>query len=209
MKTVSSYEIAKMLLTVSQEMSLNKSYLVDIDSKIGDGDLGLTMEKGFVAASRFAQANSKLPPSELLIKSGFEIIKVAPSTMGNLMGSGLIQGGKAVNGKDTLSSSDLVLFMEGFLQGVLIRGKAQVGEKTIVDVLVPTVEKMKSYKGESPIEVLREGLKGAQEGIETEHEMMNQHGKAAVFREKTIGMKDPGSEAVLIMIKAFVEGLGS
>ncbi|WP_319563269.1 dihydroxyacetone kinase subunit L [Marispirochaeta sp.] len=182
-------------------------YLIELDSAVGDGDLGITMEKGFLAAAALAAAMSESRPGSILMKAGIEIAKVAPSTMGTLMGTGLMRGGKAVIGKDSLNASDMVDFFAGFLQGVTDRGKAKAGEKTILDVLIPMVDAMRAYKGTDITEVLGWAKKGAIQGIENEKTMMSQHGKAAVFREKTIGVKDPGSEAVLLMIGACYESM--
>jgi phosphoenolpyruvate---glycerone phosphotransferase subunit DhaL len=191
-----------MLTSIADSMTLRRGYLIDLDSVIGDGDLGITMDKGFRAASDFAKNNTSLPPAALLAKSGMEIVRVAPSTMGTLMGTGFMGGGKALDNKEELGASDMTVFFEGFLSGIQSRGKANQGGKTIVDILVPVVEQMRGYKGDDIAEVLTCAEKGARQGLETEKGMMSQHGKAAVFREKTLNLIDPGSEAMAIMISA-------
>ena len=100
MEKVDSKSICLILEGIAESMSEKRGYLIELDSVIGDGDLGITMEKGFRAASDFASSNSSLLPGEILSKSGMEIIKIAPSTMGTLMGSGLMYGGKKVSGKN-------------------------------------------------------------------------------------------------------------
>lgn len=202
MQTMNSSDIVRMLTVIADSMSEKRSLLIELDSAIGDGDLGITMEKGFSAAAEFAKRNETLEPGMILMKSGMEIVKVAPSTMGTLMGTGLMRGGKAVVGKAELSVADMTLFFEGFLSGVLDRGRAKPGEKTIVDVLIPAVEAMKVYRGDDIGGLLSCAVAGAEKGIENEKGMISQHGKAAVFREKTRELKDPGSEAVFILIVA-------
>ena len=207
MEKIDSKSMCLIMEGIAKSMSENREYLIELDSVIGDGDLGITMEKGFRAASYFASSNPSLQPGDLLSKGGMEIIKNAPSTMGTLMGSGLMYGGKKVSGKNELRSSDMILFFEGFLEGVLKRGKAVRGDKTIVDVIYPAVEFMKEYDGFGLVEIMECALKGAKKGIDDEKSMMSQHGKAAVFREKTIGLKDPGSEAVLVMIESIYNSI--
>ncbi len=202
MEQLNPGDVIRMLGAVAEEMSAQRSYLIELDSAIGDGDLGITMEKGYHAAYAFAKENPVMNPGDLLMRSGMQIVKVAPSTMGTLMGTGLMRGGKAVAGKETLSSQDMTAFFEGFLQGVMDRGKAERGEKTIVDILYPLVESMKAYQGTDIEGVLSAGVTGAHEGLESEKGMMSQHGKAAVFREKTREMTDPGSAAIIILIEA-------
>ena len=197
-----STNIVTMLQTVSEAMTLKRPYLIELDSAIGDGDLGITMDKGFKAAAEFAQNNQTLLPGDILMRGGMQIVKVAPSTMGTLMGTGLMRGGKALSAKEKLFSSDLVLFFEGFLQGVMERGKAKPGEKTIIDVLMPAVAAMRAYEGNDIQEIFEAAVLGARQGLENEKGMMSQHGKAAVFREKTKDLLDPGSMAVVILLEA-------
>ena len=207
MKTICSEDIPAMLEGVSKAFSDNKGYLVDIDSQIGDGDLGITMEKGFKALADFGAANSQMLPGQMLMRGGMEIIKTAPSTMGTLVGSGFMNGGKALGDKKDLCASDILLFFEGFLDGVKRRGKAEAGEKTIIDVLIPAIEEMQANHVEDINEMLSAAVLGAERGREMEKRMVSRHGKAAVFREKTRGLPDPGSEAIYIMIKAMRDSL--
>lgn len=202
MEKMGTAEIVAMLGTIAQAMKDKRQYLIELDSAIGDGDLGITMEKGYEAAYAYAKENQSLKPGDLLMRCGMQIVKVAPSTMGTLMGTGLMRGGKLLSGKNILNSSDLTLFFEGFLQGILERGKAKQGEKTIVDILFPIVQQMQAYQGTDCRAVLQAGVAGAYEGLEAEKGMMSQHGKAAVFREKTLQMIDPGSMAIVIFIEA-------
>jgi dihydroxyacetone kinase-like protein len=207
MQQLDTSHIVAMLHSISQAMSDKREYLIELDSAIGDGDLGITMEKGFKAAYEYAVANPQSNPGDLLMRCGMQIVKTAPSTMGTLMGSGFMRGGKAIGGKETLVAADIHDFFAGFLQGVLERGKAKEGEKTIVDILVPMVAAMKGYEGTDILKMLERGVEGAHLGLEQEQGMMSQHGKAAVFREKTKDMIDPGSMAVVILIEACAAGL--
>jgi dihydroxyacetone kinase-like protein len=207
MDCIDSDMVVELLQVIADAMVEKKSYLIELDSTLGDGDLGITMEKGFNAASAMARSLESCEPGIMFMKAGMEIANVAPSTMGTLMGTGFMRGGKAVVGKESLHAADMVEFFAAFYQGVADRGKAKLGDKTILDVLDPSVQAMKIYPGDD-IECLFEAaLEGASQGLEKELGMMSQHGKAAVFREKTIGMQDPGSVAVQIMINAFHKGM--
>ncbi len=207
MERIGTSEVIRMLESIANAMSKQRNYLIKLDSAIGDGDLGITMEKGFQAAYAFAKENGTLLPGDLLMRAGMQVVKVAPSTMGTLMGTGLMRGGKTIAEKEYLEAQDLKSFFEGFLQGVLDRGKAKCGEKTIIDVLYPLVNAMKKYEGSDLEEILTAGVTGAHTGLASEKGMMSQHGKAAIFREKTLDMIDPGSMAIIILIEACLEGL--
>ncbi len=203
MKTrADAQDIVRLLDTVAAAMTAQRPRLIELDSVIGDGDLGITMEKGFAAAAALAHTSAALEPGAILMKAGMEIVKVAPSTMGTLMGTGLMRGGKAVAGKPQLTAADMTTFLRAFLSGVMERGKAKPGEKTIVDVLIPAVDAMEAYSGEDVERVWAEAERGAAEGVEATKRMVSQHGKAAVFREKTKGLEDPGGAAVFALISA-------
>jgi dihydroxyacetone kinase-like protein len=203
MKTrADAQDIVRLLDTAAAAMASQRTRLIELDSVIGDGDLGLTMEKGFAAAASIAHASAALEPGAILMKAGMEIVKLAPSTMGTLMGTGLMRGGKAVMGKGELTARDMTAFLRAFLSGVIERGKAKPGEKTIVDVLIPAVDAMEAYRGEDIEQVWAEAERGAAEGVEATKRMVSQHGKAAVFREKTQGLEDPGGAAVFALISA-------
>ena len=187
----------------------NRTVLTELDSAIGDGDLGVTMEKGFVAAAETARELSAEEPGSVLMKAGMAIAKSAPSTTGTLLATGLMRGGKAVAGKPELSVPDMKVFLAAFLQGVMDRGKTKPGEKTLVDILVPAVSAMESYEGDDAAQAWKQAEEGAARGVEAAKALESQRGRAAIFREKTIGLEDPGGRAAYILIKSFADALGA
>jgi len=198
-----------MLECAAKAMSENRTLLIELDSVIGDGDLGITMDKGFTAAAKTANELSAEEPGSIFMKAGMTISREAPSTTGTLMATGLMRGGKAVAGRQELSAADMKVFLAAFLQGVMDRGKAKPGEKTLVDVLVPAVEAAESFTGDDAALIWKQAEEGALRGIEAAKSLQAQHGKAAVFREKTIGLEDPGGRAVYLFIKSFAEALNT
>jgi dihydroxyacetone kinase-like protein len=204
---ISSKDIISVIEESAKNMSAEKDVLISLDQVIGDGDLGITMEKGFTAAAATVKELVSSAPSEIFMKAGMALINNAPSTMGTLMGSGLMRGGKALAGKNELDASDMRLFLTSFTQGIADRGKAKPGEKTLLDILGPAIQSMENYQGEDCAEMWEEAEKGALAGIEAAKLMESQHGKAAVFREKTRGLEDPGGRAAYIFIKSVAAAL--
>ena len=202
---VNSITVLQMLEDAAWTMAENRAALIELDSVIGDGDLGITMEKGFAAAREATRGLVGEEPGAIFMKAGMAMAKAAPSTMGTLMATGLMRGGKAVAGKTELSVPDMKAFLAAFLQGVMDRGKAKPGEKTLVDILEPAVHEMESYSGDDAAELWEKTLEGASRGVESAKAMESQHGKAAVFREKTRGLEDPGGRAAYLLIKSFAE----
>ncbi|MEK0250678.1 DAK2 domain-containing protein [Raoultella sp. BAC10a-01-01] len=121
----------------SAELSLKRDELIKLDQAVGDGDLGITMQKAFHAAQQI-QPEQEKGIAHYLIQCGFAMARAAPSTMGTLMATGFMRGGKALAPElITLSAADLAAFFSAFTQGIAERGKAQPGDKTVLDVLLP------------------------------------------------------------------------
>ena len=184
-------------------MDQHRDDLIAIDSAIGDGDLGLTMTKAFAAADDRCSDVAERDVGRLFSQAGMAIAKAAPSTMGTLMATGFMRGGKAVSGKPTLEPADLATFFRAFADGVMERGKAKPGEKTIVDVLHPVADALAAAALADPASVAAIALNAAEAGLEAARGMMAQHGKAAVYREQTIGKPDPGATAGRLVIQGF------
>ncbi len=112
-------------------MEANKSVLTELDSVVGDGDLGLTMSDGFAAAARYAQQSEERDLGRFFYMAGKAMASAVPSTMGTLMASGLMQAGKAFKGRETLGLTEAGVLFQAWYDGVQQRGKAQPGEKNL------------------------------------------------------------------------------
>lgn len=204
METFDVKAAAAVLSAISAGMEANKMRLIELDRVIGDGDLGLTMTAGFAGAAADPAALAETTPGKLWMKAGMAINRHAPSTMGTLMATGFMRGGKALGDKEQVDARDLAAFYQAFCQGVQERGKAKQGDKTILDSLIPAADAAKSAAdaGKNLAETAKAAADAAKEGMEQSKTLMSQHGKAAVFREKTIGLIDPGSAAFCLVASA-------
>src|SRR5690554_5411347 len=117
-----------------------KDYLIQLDSAMGDGDLGLTMTTGFDAAANFMDGYEGTDIGIALMQAGMAMNNAASSTMGTLISSALIRAGKAAKGSDTVDSELYLTMATAAIEGIMDRGKAKVGDKTILDVFVPVLE---------------------------------------------------------------------
>ncbi|MGI6467412.1 MAG: dihydroxyacetone kinase family protein [Sphaerochaetaceae bacterium] len=118
----------KAIFTKLNEMAqANRDYLIELDSVMGDGDLGLTMAAIFKAGDEFAQSYTDDDIGSMLMKGGMVMAKAAPSTMGTLMATGFMRGGKALRDKTEISLNDMALFWRTFTDGIAERGKSKVG----------------------------------------------------------------------------------
>lgn len=193
-----------MFQSVANIFADEKEHLCEMDANMGDGDLGLTMSKGYGELPGIIREN--LLPDDLgrtLAKAGMKLTNVIPSTMGLLMSSGLMTGGKAVQGTGVFGPSELGKFLEGFAEGIHKRGKCELGERTIYDALYPAGQKAvaAAAEGGDLAAVITAALDGAKSGVEATKEMLPKYGKAAVFTAKAKGIEDQGAVAGELLIQ--------
>jgi dihydroxyacetone kinase-like protein len=197
-------DVIKILQNLKQLFNDNKDFLVELDGRMGDGDLGLTMSKAFTAACDELTDTEETDIGKIFMKAGMLMAKAAPSTMGTLMGTGFMRGGKAVSGKGEISTADLADFFQAFVGGIMERGKAKPGEKTIIDSLKPAADTLSQLSQEDPAKALQKALLSAEDGLESTKEMVAQHGRIAYYKEQSKGHEDPGATAGMILIKGFM-----
>ena len=178
--------------------------LCEMDAQIGDGDLGLTMHKGYSALPDLIRENAE--PGDIgktLMKSGMKMASVVPSTMGTLMSSGVMEGGKALKGKSEIGPAELAAYLTAFAAGIQKRGKCQLGDRTILDAVDAAAKKAAAAveAGAADLDaVINAAVEGATEGVEATKQMTPKFGKAAVFAAKAIGTPDQGAVAGRYMI---------
>jgi phosphoenolpyruvate---glycerone phosphotransferase subunit DhaL len=183
--------------------------LIALDGQVGDSDLGLTMSKGFAAAAD-AVVGSQDPVGKLFMRAGMAIAKAAPSTMGTLMATGFMRGGKALEGAALLGTAEALRFWEAFTNGIAERGKAKPGDKTVLDALLPAVEALRTAaaSGEALGPAMAAAAKAAAAGLEATKGMVAQHGKAACFGEKTRGLPDAGATVGCQVVETMAQVAG-
>jgi phosphoenolpyruvate---glycerone phosphotransferase subunit DhaL len=207
MNSLGVQDIRAIVSGIAAIMAEKKDELISLDGAMGDGDLGLTMEKGFAAARDDAAAAAETDLGKLLMKIGMAIARAAPSTMGTLVGSGFMSGGKAVSGVPALGVKEMASFFEAFTTGVMQRGKSKPGEKTIVDVLLPAAEALKaSASAGVDLPAAFRGFRAAAAyGREQAKGMVAQHGRLAYYQEKSKGQEDPGAVACTYILQGFCD----
>lgn len=209
MNNLNSSDLKGIFAKIKDIMNENKDWLFELDSAMGDGDLGITMSSGFCKVNKIISKLNEEKTGKIFIKAGMTLAETVPSTLGTLMATGFMRAGKSVKDKTEVDLSDFVLMMSAFVEGVMERGKAKPSEKTIIDSLYPAFEALKSASESN--KSLKEGFKQAYEaankGVEATKEMISKHGRGAWYGEKSIGKKDPGAVAGMLLIKGFHEYL--
>jgi dihydroxyacetone kinase-like protein len=206
MESYKAADLKRFFDVMSDLVQENKDLLTKLDSELGDGDLGITMTKGFGKAAVDLKDFDETDVGKLLVKGGMVIASAAPSTMGTLIATGFMRGGKAVTGKDIIGLEGLVDVLDSFVSGIMDRGKAKPGDKTIIDSLKPAADALKgaSESGEDLVKGVEMACMAAEAGVESTKSMKSQHGRAAWFGDKSLGKQDPGAMVGLLILKALV-----
>jgi len=201
--------LKRFLKELSDIMTQNKDYLIELDSVVGDGDLGLTMEGGFAAAYKAIEAKDEIDLGKLLYTAGKAMGNEVPSTMGTLMAMGLMNAGKVLKGKTELSNEDCIALFRGYMQGVANLGKAKVGEKTFLDGIAPAIEAMEKAinSGDDLKIAAKKAEQAAKDGVKNTTSMRALHGRAAIRGDASIVLIDPGATVAALIFEAFARTL--
>lgn len=186
-------------------MIQKRSYLIDLDSVVGDSDLGLTMSEGFAAASGTVKALDEPDLGKLVYAAGKAMSTAVPSTMGTLIASGFIQAGKVLRGQESLETRGMAAFFSAFFDGIQNRGHAQPGEKTVLDGLTGFIALLKDAAEEDqPLEAIVDQMEiVAQDDLESTRTMIAKHGRAATRGEASRSLLDPGAAVAHLLITGF------
>lgn len=193
-------QIPDLFASVGNLFAEKKEELCEMDAKLGDGDLGLTMSKGYGSLPDLMRGEAEGAAGDigkLLMKAGMKMSSLVPSTMGFLMSTGIMEGGKALKGKTELDGAGLAAYLTGFAAGVQKRGKCQAGQRTIYDSILPAAEAASAAAAAdaSLSEVITAALKAAEAGVEATKTMTPVFGKAAVHAAQCAGVADQGAVA--------------
>lgn len=199
----------KLLKSLSDTMAENRDYLIELDSVVGDGDLGLTMGDGFAAAYKAAESFEGDDLGKLLYTSGKAMSTAVPSTMGTLMASGFMNAGKALKGKTELENKDMAELFKAYMDGVSGRGKAKIGDKTFLDGIAPAVDSLfeSVNNGETLEQTAAKAAEAAEKGFKDTATMLALHGRAATRGEASRSLLDPGAAVAMLMMKAFEKSM--
>jgi dihydroxyacetone kinase-like protein len=204
MQTIRAQECVNALLYIADVIDTNKDYLTELDSAIGDGDLGVSMTLGFGAIrdelAEFGGGNLQA----ILRQCGMAFSNHAPSTIGALYATGFLQAASSIGKKDEIAADDVRAMIEAAIAGIRKRGKVELGEKTMIDALVPAFE---AFQEESEhisdlCELMDVCASAAEVGMKETEQMKSTRGRSRWLQERTIGHIDPGAATVAIVLRA-------
>lgn len=206
-ETIQGQVVVEVALRAANALIENSNYLTELDQAMGDGDTGITLGKVAAAMIEYAGANTIDDIGGYLAKGGMAINKAAPSTLGTLIATALMRAGKEVKGKTELSPQDVAGMFSAVDEGVQQRGKANLGDKTVVDALHPAAVAFADAiaAGANLKAAGLAALEAAKAGRDEVTPLRSKIGRASWVGERTEGQVDPGCEALVVMLDAIVQ----
>jgi dihydroxyacetone kinase-like protein len=203
--TQATSDVVKEMAAAMEE---NRRYLTKLDSEIGDGDHGNNMNRGFQAALERLEDAEPSTPADVLKAVSMALISKVGGAAGPLYGTAFLRASSALGDKEEVSAEDAAAALEAALGGIKQRGKAEVGDKTIVDALEPAVEAARDGAGEDSVAgVFRAAAEAAEEGAESTVELTAKKGRASYLGARSAGHKDPGATSTYMLLDAAARAL--
>ena len=196
--------MAQAILRVAEALEANRETLQQLDQASGDGDLGITAGKIAAALREYAASAAPDDLGKYLAAAGMAVNRAASSTMGTLLATALMRAGKEAKGLSELTPPDLARLLNAADLGIQERGKAQVGDKTIVDALHPAAEAFNAalQAGAALPEAAAAMVEAAENGRDGVTPLRSRIGRASWQGERTEGQVDPGCAALVMILKA-------
>lgn len=185
----------------------NRTYLTDLDSAIGDADHGINMDRGFSAVRNKFPEMATMDAATQLRTVGSTLVSTVGGAAGPLYGTAYLRAAGAVAGKQELTSADVTAMLEAFLGGIVARGKAHTGEKTMVDALTPALDAAKKALNEGATleQLTSRAAAAAEEGMKATIPMLATKGRASYLGERSIGHQDPGATSSWLILRCLAE----
>ena len=209
--TISREAVLAWIRAAAAAMALNKDFLTQLDSAIGDGDHGANMDRGFQAVLARLPAVAATDIGTIFKTVGMTLVSTVGGAAGPLYGTFFLQAAAAAAGKMQLDLSDWVAALQAGVDGVIMRGKASLGDKTMVDALAPALSTLKAAAadGASLPAALRRSAEAAERGMLATIPLVARKGRASYLGERSAGHQDPGATSSHLLLATAAETWGT
>lgn len=206
MKSLNTEQVTDMLICVCDAIIENRPYLTEVDSKTGDGDHGIGMSSGMEKAKKALEEKRPFADVNTVFKTtGMSMLNSMGGASGVIFGSMFMGGVKGMEVITELDGEHFARMMRAALEGIKERGKAQVGDKTMVDALEPAVLAMEAADKQDLTAVLAAAKTAAYKGVENTKSLVARFGRAKSLMERAVGYQDAGATSVAIIFHAMYD----
>ena len=189
--------------TIAQTAVDNETYFGDLDAVVGDGDFGYSMARGFEQVLAGFDDFDRADIGTFLKKIAVTITGRIGGTSGPIWGTAFLRAGAVAAGKTALEPADVVAMLRAAVEGIMQRGQAELGDKTLLDALVPATDALEREldAGSGSTAAIQAASTAAREAAEATKDMVARRGRAAYTGERSRGSVDAGATAVAVMLE--------
>jgi phosphoenolpyruvate---glycerone phosphotransferase subunit DhaL len=200
-------DVEVVVRTIAQVAVDKEKYFGDLDAVVGDGDFGYSMARGFELVLQDWDSFDRSDIGTFLKKVAVVITSRIGGTSGPLWGTAFLRAGAAAGAVTELSAAQVVALLRAAIEGIKARGRSDVGDKTLLDALVPAVDVIEKHvtDGDDGAGTLRAAAATARERAEATRQMQAMRGRASYTGERSIGTLDAGAVAVAVMLEALAD----
>jgi dihydroxyacetone kinase-like protein len=203
-ETVATAALDRWIRSFALLVAENKDLLTDLDAAIGDGDHGANMDRGMRAVLVALDDTPPVTAPALFNKVGMTLVSTVGGASGPLFGTFFLRAGASFGDTAEISLAQLAAALRAGLEGIVARGKAEAGDKTMYDALAPAVHALDSAVSESlgKADALKLALVAAENGRDATTPMLARKGRASYLGERSVGHQDPGATTVALLMAA-------
>jgi dihydroxyacetone kinase, L subunit len=201
--------VIEVIKNICKTMQEHKDYLTELDQPIGDSDHGINMARGFEAVNEKLDELKDKDIATILKTVGMTLVSTVGGASGPLYGSAFLKAAMTVTGKNDIDIDTFISMLSSAIEAVKQRGKATLGEATMLDAMIPSLEAMQNAREEKKpaLEILKEGVEVAKEGAEHTKDLIATKGRASYVGERGLGHQDPGATSYTYLLEAIYESV--
>jgi len=190
--------------TIAKSVLENEQYFSELDGVVGDGDFGYSIARGFEKVLQEWDNLDHSLPGNFLKKIASTIMGSVGGVSGSIWGTSFLRAGTSLGTKTEIERTDVIAMFRAAIEGIKKRGNADVGDKTLLDALVPAVDRLEKAfnEGKDTATALEEAAVVARESAEATRPMLAKRGRAAYTGERSIGTLDAGAVAMAVLFEA-------
>ena len=204
---VTKQQIIQWLQSIAVVLEQNKDYLTELDAAIGDADHGINMNRGFQKVASQLPSVADTDIGSILKTVSMTLISSVGGASGPLYGTMFLRASTAVAGKSELTDEDMVALLQAAVDGVVQRGKANLGDKTMLDAVAPAANALRQavVNGASTQEALEQAVAAAEQGMKDTIGLVAKKGRGSYLGDRSANHQDPGATSAYLILKTLLE----
>jgi len=206
MTEISQADVERAILTTCGTVLRNEKYFADLDGLAGDGDFGTSLATGFRQIEKEWDEIPKTDIGAMLLKISMIVSKHVGGSSGPIWGTGFMKAAMLTRGKTEITLDDLAQMLGSAIEGIQARGGAQLGDKTLLDALIPVHERLKA--GGDKASALKEAAAAADAAIDETRTLVAHRGRASQVGERSANTPDPGIVAIATILQDWCKDRG-